>query len=205
MQTGHPHLSQNQPADGLDHQPDAPRVWPGWLVLFVVVGGLYTLTASRGPQRQDSGEQIWRIVTGQLSHRLGLALIHPLHHWLGRWVVSFDLLEPCFAITLISAFAGGLTIANVYGCVLTLTRNRWASWLAAGSLAVAHTHWQMATRTETYTLTTALFSAECWSLILFAMTRRPHRLLTAMLLNGLGLANHLLALLTTPVLIVIAC
>lgn len=182
-------------------EPSSP--WPGWLGIFVLAFVLYAATANRGVQWQDSGSHILRVVTSELVHPLGLALSHPLHHWLGRLVVSFDLLEPCFAITLLSALAAAVAVANVYGCVLVLTSRRPAALLAAGSLAVAHTFWQMATLTETYTLVAALLAAECWCLSAYA--RRPRRgfLWMAVLFNGLGIANHMLASLTTPVLIVV--
>ena len=111
--------------------------WRGWLAFFLVFVVLYASTASRGLQWQDSGLHIWRIVTGELLHPLGLALSHPLHHWIGRFVVTFDLIEPCFAITLISSVAAALAVANTYGCVLTLTRSRMAGVFAAVSLGLA--------------------------------------------------------------------
>lgn len=183
-------------------KPAVPT-WRNWLTVFTGALVLYALTANRGAQWQDSGRHILRAVTGDLHGSLGLALVHPLHHWLARAVASIDLLEPCFAVTLISALAGAVAVANTFGCVLTLTTSRAAAWYAAGSLAVAHTFWQSATLAETYTLTAALLSAEIWCLATYLMTRRRSALWSAMLLNGLGIANHLLAGLTTPVLAVV--
>jgi hypothetical protein len=161
---------------------------------------LYAMTASRGAQWQDSGYHILRVVSGELLHPLGLALSHPLHHWLGRIVVSLNVLEPCLAVTLISALAGAAAVASIYGCVLTLTRSAPSALLAAGSLGVAHTFWQMATVSETYTLAAALLAAECWSIAGYAVSRRRGYLCAALLLNGLAVSNHMLASLTTPVL-----
>ncbi|UCC29043.1 MAG: DUF2723 domain-containing protein [Phycisphaerales bacterium] len=191
------------PVAGPASRAGPPSPWPGWLGIFVVVLALYAATANRGAQWQDSGSHILRVVTSESVHPLGLALSHPLHHWLGRLVVSFGLLEPCFAITLLSALAAAVAVANVYGCVLVLTSRRPAALLAAGSLAIAHTFWQMATLAETYTLVAALLAAECWCLSAYA--RRPRRgyLWMALLFNGLGIANHMLASLTTPILIVV--
>jgi hypothetical protein len=66
-------------------------------------------------------------------------------------------------------------------------------------LGLANVFWQMATVAETYTLASALLSAEYWSLFAYARSRRPGYLSLACLFNGLGIANHLLAALTTPV------
>ncbi len=191
------------------NQPDARcsdgavSPWPGWTVLFLLFFVLYALTASRGPQWQDSGYHMLRVVTGQLMHPLGLALCHPLHHWLGRFVVAVDVLEPCFAITLISSVAAAVAVANIYGCVLTLTRCRLASLFGAASLGFAHTFWWMATLAEVNTLTVALLTAECWCVVSFYSRHKRSFLIAACLFNGLGLANHMLASLTTVILLVV--
>lgn len=182
---------------------ESTSLWAGWLAVFAAAFALYALTANRGAQWQDSGAHILRVVVGEAVHPLGLALSHPLHHWLGRFVISWDVLEPCFAITLISALAAAVAVANTYGCVLTLTRCRSAALFAAGSLGLAHTFWQMATLAETYTLVAALLTGECWCVAAYASTRRRGFLWAALLLNGLGIANHLLAGLTTPVLVIV--
>ncbi len=182
-------------------KPDS--LWRWWLAIALCSLALYAATASRGPQWQDFGYHILRVVTHEPVNPLGLALSHPLHHWLGRLAAAAGLVEPCFAVTLISSLAAAVTVANVFGCVWTLTRTRHAALFAAGSLALANTFWQLATRAESYTLVTALLSAECWCVVAFAQTRRKGYLLAALLLNGLGWANHNLALLTLPILAVL--
>ncbi len=172
----------------------------GWLLMFLASAALYAATASRGAQWQDSGEFILRIMTGDLHGRLGLALSHPLHHWLGRGAIIPGLLEPAFAITLISSLSAALAVANVFGCVRTLTGSASAAFFAAISLALANTFWKLATIAEVYTLSTALFAAECWCLAVYARRGSPWGIWGMCLMNGLGLANHLQALLTLPVL-----
>lgn len=178
--------------------------WRGWFMMFIGAVLIYGLTANRGAQWQDSGEHIWRIVSGELINVRGLALSHPLHYWLGRFAIAPGWVEPCYAITLVSALAGALAVANVYGCVVSLTQRTGPALFAAVSLAVSHTFWQMSTVTETYTLTAALLAAECWALVDFVRTRRTRSLALMFLFNGMGVANHMLAILTTPVLLVIA-
>jgi hypothetical protein len=176
----------------------------GWLAVFLATSVLYVVTANRGAQWQDSGFHILRVVTGESVNPLGLALSHPLHHWLGRLAVGTNLFEPCFAVTLLSALAGAVAVANVYGCVLTLTRSQQAALFAAASLGLANTFWQMATVAETYTLAAALLSAECWCILAYARTGHLRYLWLMCLFNGLGISNHLLASLTTPVVAFIA-
>jgi len=172
-----------------------------WAALLCLSFILYSQTAQRGIHWQDSGYHTLRIVTKQVHNPLGLALVHPLHHWLGRLAVSFDRFEPSFAVALISSLAGAFTVANLFGCVVSLTGRKDAGLFSAMSLGLAHSFWQMSTVTETYTLTTALLTAELWCLILFVRTKRPGYLLLMMLYNGLGISNHLFAILTTPILI----
>ena len=174
-----------------------------WAVVFLSCAVLYALTACRGTQWQDPGHMIWRVVTHEVWHPLGLALAHPLHHWLGRLFVWPGLAEPAFAVTLVSAVAGAVAVANVFGCVFALTKSRNAAIVAALALAFAHTHWQMATRAEVYTVTTALFAGECWCLVVYAQGGRRRFLWLMFLFNGLGIGNHMLASLSTPVLVVI--
>ncbi len=180
--------------------PAPARVLHVWLAVFTSTFVLYGLTASRGIQWQDSGSQILRVVTHELSNPRGLALIHPLHHWLGRLAVSLNIFEPCLAITLVSSLAAALAVANTFGCVHAMTRRMDAALVACFSLAIAHTFWQMATITETYTLVVCLLAGETWCLISFLQTRNRTALWLALALNGLGFANHNLALMTTPML-----
>ncbi len=179
------------------------KVTYGWLIAFVAFGVLYALTANRGAQWQDSGYHILRALTGEVRNPLGLALSHPLHHWLARLALWLDFTEPCHAVTLVSSFAAAVAVANVFGCVATLTRSWIAAAFASASFGLAHTVWQVATLAETYTLVAALLSAECWCLLIFLRSRQSRFLCAALLLNGLGLSNHLLAGLSTPVLVAI--
>jgi hypothetical protein len=172
-----------------------------WLGLFVVGFVVYGLTANRGAQWQDSGYHILRVVNGEVVNPLGLALSHPLHHNLGRFAAYIGMFEPCLAVTLLSSLAAALAVANVFGCVTALTRCLPAGLFAALALGLAHTFWQLATLAETYTLTAALLAAECWCIAAFAQSRRGKWLALAWLFNGIGLANHVLALLTIPVLV----
>lgn len=173
------------------------RVWCG---AFVVALLLYATTAGSSPEWQDGGWQQFRVLTHQVEHPLGLALVHPLHHFLCRASVSLlSFLEPALAITLVSAVAGALAIANIAGVVLIITRKYSAVVVAATSLAVAHTFWQFSTHTESYSVCAALLSAEWLCIALFCATGSGGYLVATLFFNGLGISNHLLAGLATPV------
>jgi hypothetical protein len=204
----HAHIVQALPDPNPDHAAHhRPAAW-GYLATLLIALALFAATAAQQIQWQDAGLHVLRIVDRQLLNDKGLALSHPLHHWLGRAAAGLLPVEPAHAISLLSAIAGALAVANVFGCTRTLTRRTGPAALAAAGLAVAHTFWAMATIPETYTLAAALFTAELWCIVLFLRHHRaryPGRwLIAAALCNGLGLANHNLALLSTPVLAAVA-
>lgn len=178
--------------------------WRAWLFVFTFFLVVYAMTANRGVQWQDSGSHMLRIITEEMVNPRGLALSHPLHHWLGRAAVWTGLFSPAYAITLVSSIAGALAVANLFGCVWSLTGRGWASLYAACSLGVAHTFWQMATVTETYTLVAALLSAELWVLVVFLERPTRWRLWLIFALGGLGVSNHNLGALTFPIVMVVA-
>ncbi|HSW44925.1 MAG TPA: DUF2723 domain-containing protein [Phycisphaerae bacterium] len=186
---------------GTTHGPSIPA---GFLLVFAVSLAAYAITANRGPQWQDSGQFILAIYTKELVNPLGLALSHPLHHWLGRAMVRLGAFEPAHAVTLVSSLGAAACVACVFGCVTCVTRSRAAGLFAAVSIGLAHTFWRLATCTEVYTLSAGLLAAECWCLAAFVRGRRREYLWAMLLFNGLGLANHMQAILTTPVLIVVA-
>jgi len=76
--------------------------------------------------------------------------------------------------------------------------------MSAALLGLAHTPWWLATITETYTLSLALFSVEL--LCLISLLRRPGGAKLALLTGvcGLGLCVHNLALLALPVYAIVA-
>lgn len=192
------------------------RIWPAWLIWLGLSFALYALTANRGPQWQDSGSFILRIMRGELGNPLGIALAHPLHYWIGRGAIRIPGLEPAFAITLISSLGAAICVANLFGCVVSLTGNRAAAALAAASLMVANTFWQLATLVETYSLSAAFLTAKCWCLVLLVQlsaasdasgrnrTRVSFLFMSMWLLNGLSFANHNLALLTAVMLVAVS-
>lgn len=173
---------------------------PGWLLLFAASFALYAATANRGVQWADSTHFMYRIVHGDVTGHLGLALSHPLHHWLGRLAVAIAGPEPVW-ITAVSALCGALAVANVYGAVSALVGRRGPALFAAASLGLASTFWRVSTITEVYTLSAALLAGTCWCLVLYVRDARPGWLALGCFLNGLGGANDLQSGLTMLVLL----
>lgn len=178
--------------------PDA-RMGGVWCAVFLVAAVLFIATANRGAQWQDSGWQQLRIVRGELIHRGGLVLSHPLQYHLGRAAIRLRCLEPAFAITLLSCVAAAVAVANLVCAVRALTQQTAAALVAGVTLALSHTFWQQATHTESYAIVVALLTGEWLCLARYTVTGRGRWLIGMAFLNGLGVANHLLATLVTPV------
>lgn len=175
-----------------------------WLMVFALAMLLYGATACRWAQWQDGGHMLVRIVTGQLDNHLGLALVHPIQFAMGRAALHLlPFLEPAYAVTLMSGLMSAIAIANLVAALFLLTRRYDAALLAGAALAVAHTFWQNATYTECYAHTSALLTAE-WLFFALYMSKNDGRYLWGLaFFNGLGVANHLLAALVTPVDVVV--
>lgn len=171
-----------------------------WLAFSILGVTLYCLTADRQPQWQDSGEMQVRMLTNQLEHPHGLALIHPLQFYLGRWALqTFPTEEPAAVITLaVSAVPSGLAVGVLALLAWMITRSARAACIAAAGLLLSHTFWQHATITECYGVTVLLLTLEWLCLARYALSQRPAWLLGMALCSGLGIANHGLALLTGP-------
>jgi len=171
--------------------------------MFIASGLLYVATANRDLQWQDSGWQQFRIVSGQLDHPLGLALVHPIQYYLGRVAVRMTSIEPAFAITLLSSLAAAMAVANLACTLFMLSRRLLPAIVASTALMLSHTFWQQATHTESYAIMTAFLTAEWLCLAGYATTSKGRWLILLVFFNGAGIANHLLASLATPVDLVI--
>jgi hypothetical protein len=166
-----------------------------YFVALVLAAIFYGVSVAPGPLWQDSGLAQVRVLQRDLTGHLGLALSHPLYYVLAVAAQGFPLGESAFKTNLVSALFGALTIANVFW-LLRLMTDRVSATVGAVSLAVSHTFWQHAALAEVYTVSTALLSCELLALWQFHRTGRPYWLALLMLANGLGLSNHLLALLS---------
>ncbi len=181
---------------------------PSFAVAAGVVAGafatlLYVLTCAPSLEWQDSGMHQYRILTGQVENPLGLALSHPLHHWIGRAVVALVPVDRrIYALNLISAVCGGAAIGLLVGFVAAVTRSVLAVCVAALVTALAHSYWQMSVITETYSLHALLLMVEWLALawcLRAASAERPvpaGGLIALFAVNGLHISNHLLGLLS---------
>ena len=156
----------------------------------------YFICAAPGVLWQDSGMAQIRVLQHDVVGRLGLALSHPLYYLtaIGFQILPFS--ESAFKTNLVSVVFGALTVANVYLLLLMMKRARLGAAIGALSLLVAHTFWQHCALAEVYTLSTALMTAELLCLHRYCETGRVRWLTLLFFANGLGVSNHMLAVLS---------
>lgn len=170
-----------------------------WLAAFLVAAGLYVVTADRGPQWQDAGQHQCRMIAGEVSHPRGLVLTHPVHFYLGRGAYRLLPFEPAFSITLVSSIPAAAVIANVVLLIRLMTGQLAPALISTAALMLSHTFWSHATHTECYGILMLLLTGEWLCLLTFLRGGRGGWLVLLAGLNGLGVANHLIAGLVTPV------
>lgn len=160
---------------------------------------LYGLTAQQAVSWQDSGMLQYRILAGDYTGRLGLALAHPLYIAIGRLFLLIPFGSEAALMCLCSGAGMALTLANVAVLAVMLTGKRWIGIMTAAMLSVMHTPWWLATITEVYTWNTAFFSAELVAFL--ALMRNPsmRRAAGLFLLTGLDISIHNLSFLGLPV------
>ncbi|MDY6914394.1 MAG: DUF2723 domain-containing protein [Planctomycetota bacterium] len=146
----------------------------------------------------------WRVLTGDYTGRLGLALAHPLYIAAGRLLGLLSQRDLPFLLNFFSSLGMAVALANLAAVTTLLTGRRWIGLATAAMLAVTHAAWWLSVIAEVYTWSAAGLTAELWLLVL--LLRRPswQKLAGLALVNGLGLCVHNFALLPLLVYVIVA-
>jgi hypothetical protein len=95
-----------------------------------------------------------------------LAIAHPTGYPLYTLLAKLFTLGPwtnvAWAVNLLSAVAGAVTVALVYLLARQLTRRRWTALLGAAALALSPVFWSQAVIAEVYTLNSAFVAGLLW-------------------------------------------
>jgi len=126
---------------------------------------LQTLAPSVATLLDDSLEFPLAAYTLAIAHPTG----YPLYMLLGKLVSLGPWSNVAWALNLLSAMAGALTLALTYLIARELTRppepsagRRWPALLGAAALAVSPLFWSQAIIAEVYTLNSTFFAALIW-------------------------------------------
>jgi hypothetical protein len=171
----------------------------GWMLVFVAAFALYAISANPEAHWQDAGQYELRVAEGQLVDPEGLCRSHPLHFFISTAAVELLPVTLPMAMSLISALAGSIAVANVFGIVKQWTGLTSAALLGAAGLALSESFWQFSCIPGAHIITATILTAEFWALLNWDLTRKPRWLILMFLANGVGLANHDMALLSLPV------
>lgn len=166
-----------------------------WLAAAALAFILYDFTSAPGVIWQDGGELQVRVALDDVHSPYDLARAHPVTVLLGSAFKHLGV-DAARAANLVSVIGGAVTVAGVAALLAALRLCRLAVVAAAVMLACSHTLWQFSAAAETNTVVTALLVTELLAVHRFATTGRPIWLYAFGFLNGVGVANHNLALLS---------
>jgi len=186
-----------------DHTVEPPaRARRVYLIVLLAAVALYWATSQRGVAWQDSGMHQLRVLNGEYTNPLGLALAHPLLIAMGQPLRIVGEANLPTALNMLSGLGMAVAVANVYLLGHRLTGRHVPAVAAASLLAVGHTAWWLATITETYCWVVAGLTTEL--LLVHSLIARPRWWTAAALalVNGLGLSLHNFALLPLGVYVV---
>ena len=171
-----------------------------WLV-GGLSGLLYLVTLAPGVFWQDSAMFQLRVWQFDLSGRLGLALGHPLYIVLCRAFAGVVPGDFAWRVNLFSAVCSAGAIGLFFAGMRRLSRSSWTALVGVGLLAVTHTFWTYAVMAEVYGLYALLLAVEMYLLVRYQQGKGAGNswlLVGLLLVNGLSVSNHLLALLHLP-------
>ena len=170
------------------------RILAGYIGVLLSAGALYVCTCADGALWQDSGVHQYRIWHNDIEGALGLALAHPLYLFVGIVCKHILIGEFGWRVNLISALFGAITVANLFLLVRLWVGRNFGAVIAAVTLALSWTFWRHCVIAESYTLYTAVLTAELVVLLLYVKTSRTRYLYLLACFNGLAIANHMLGL-----------
>jgi hypothetical protein len=165
----------------------------GYIGVFGCAALLYLLTCAPGAVWQDSGLIQYRVWHNDIEGNLGLALSHPVYYILaigGKHVLPGEFGHK---VTVVTALISAAAVANLFLLLRLLVRRALPALAGALSLALAHTFWWHATVPEIYNLAAALLFAELILLLQYARTGRTGWLWALGFVNGVAVANHMVA------------
>ncbi len=165
----------------------------GYIAVLVAAAVLYVATCAPGPVWQDSGVIQYRVWHNDIAGRLGLALSHPLFYIIAIAAKYIPLGEFAYRVNLTTALVSALAVANLFLLLRLWLKSTLPALVGALSLALSHTFWRHAAIPETYNLSMALLFFELIILLQYAKTARPTWLYALAFVNGLAIANHMLA------------
>lgn len=171
----------------------ADNIKTGYVVVLFAASVLYIVSCAPGPVWQDSGVIQYRVLQNDIEGRLGLALSHPLFYMLA---IAVKYIFPGgfgYEVNIMTAVISAVAVANLFLLLRLWLGSGLAGLVGALTLGLSHTFWRHAAIPETYNLVVALLLLELIMLVQYAKTGRTVYLYALSFVNGLAIANHMLA------------
>jgi hypothetical protein len=158
---------------------------------FILIPGIfYFITACRTPGWVDATLIVSNVVNLELGSWVNC---HNLFHILGHaWIQLFPEASVHYALVLLSALFGALTVQLMFLVFLEVTSSRLIAAAGGLVLMMSHSLWWHSTMLEVYTLNTAILAGMLLCIIRYNKSERRLNLYFASFLLGLGCSNHLL-------------
>lgn len=173
--------------------PGAPFAIKNYFFVFFAAAALYILTCAPGILWQDSGVIQYRVLNNDIQGKLGLALSHPLYYLIMIPVKYINIDELPYRINCANAIISAFAIANLFLLLRLWLGETYPALLGAATLALSHTFWLHSAMPETYGLMIALLLLELVMLLQYARTSQNKYLYLLAFINGLSIANHMMA------------
>lgn len=148
----------------------------------------------------DSGELAAAALTMGIAHPPG----YPAYIILAKlFSVMLPFADTAFEINLFSAFCASLTVMTLNIVLKFLGINKFIAVSGALAFGFLNIFWSQATIARVYTLNAFLMSVAVYYLIRYDSTLKTKNLYLYFLFAGLGLANHLVSVITLPAVLLI--
>jgi hypothetical protein len=162
---------------------------PHWFVaagIFVVTQTIYTLTLYPTVAYGDSGTLTSVAYTLGIAHPPG----YPLYTLLANLFSRIPIESIAWRINFASAFFGSAAAALLYMTMVRLTKNLWASLLAAGLYAFSPIIWHHALLAEVFSLNNLFVALIAYLSVRYCQHPTDKSLYLLAYITGLALAHH---------------
>ena len=178
-----------------------PAGRPGWLWLASVAAALALYAATLAPDLvwQDSGDYQFEAARLDLARPGDAVRVHP---WFIALAWALGHVGPwnyAYAANLASAIGTALAVGNVVLLARLVTGRTWPAVVAGITFGVGHAVWAHAVVAETYGWAAAFVSAEGLCAWAWRRSGKARWLLLLLLVNGVAISNHLMAVLSLAV------
>jgi hypothetical protein len=170
------------------------------LIVYAIVQAFYLFTIAPTVLWGDDAKfqrqafQLDLVHDSPCDHPLWVLFAHPF--------ARLPIGDVAFRVNLFTSICAALAVTIVFATLARITKSHWAAALGASALAVSHTFWMHAVRTEVYSFNLLMLAIVLYSLLRPRLSRGW--LIVSAVAAGLAVDNHVMMWLTIPALAILA-